>query len=137
MKKTNLSPNAMLIIFFFLSLSISYAQDELNNYKTPPKNPITVINQDSRIKKALAIKSKMDFNERYKIQLYYGNLSGANDILGRYRKDFAKWPSSIEYETPNHKVWIGNFRNRLEADRALVDVQRKFPNAFVFTPDRN
>jgi hypothetical protein len=31
---------------------------------------------------------------------------------------------------------VGNFMTRLEADRALLKIQKQFPNAFVFRPER-
>ncbi len=123
---------SILATCFFYNLE-SNAQ-EIVPPNTPPENPTVSVHEDARIKKALAVKSKMNFDDRFKIQLYYGNLSGANNVIGKFRKDFSEYPSSIEYETPNHKVWVGNFRNRMEADRALTKIQKKFSSAFVFKP---
>ncbi|MCC4213412.1 SPOR domain-containing protein [Leeuwenhoekiella parthenopeia] len=98
------------------------------------------INQDNRISELLSIKSKMasnnELNNRYKIQLFYGSITEANSIQSRYRSKYGNWEPSIVYESPNYKVWIGNFRNRLEADRALLQIQKTFPNAFVMKPER-
>ena len=98
------------------------------------------INQDNRISELLSIKSKMasnnELNDRYKIQLFYGSITEANSIQSRYRSKYGNWEPSIVYESPNYKVWIGNFRNRLEADRALLQIQKTFPNAFVMKPER-
>ncbi|PIX08689.1 MAG: hypothetical protein COZ75_10790 [Flavobacteriaceae bacterium CG_4_8_14_3_um_filter_34_10] len=74
--------------------------------------------------------------EGHTIQLYYGELTGANGVIKNYRRNFSSWPSTIIYETPNYKVWVGNFITRLEADRALLEIQTQFPNAFVFKPER-
>jgi hypothetical protein len=41
------------------------------------------------------------------------------------------------YETPNYKIWIGNFRSRLEADKALIKIKKKYINAFIFKPKNN
>lgn len=98
------------------------------------------INQDERITELLSLKSKLTKDnklvDRYKIQLYSGNLNSASSSLRRYRNKVGVWTSSIKHETPNYKVWIGNFRNRLEADRALAEISKEFPNAFIFKPDR-
>ncbi len=72
----------------------------------------------------------------YTIQLYYGELKKANDIIHRYKGSYAEWPAAIEYETPNYKVWVGNFATRMEADRALMDIQKMFPAAFIFKPNK-
>ena len=73
----------------------------------------------------------------YTIQLYYGELSIANDIIKEYRNNFDSWPASIEYETPNYKVWVGNFNSRLEADHARLEIKETFPSAFILKPGRS
>ena len=98
------------------------------------------INQDDRIPELLSLKSKMvvdnELNDRYKIQLFYGSITEANNVRSNYNSKHAEWKPSIVYESPNYKVWVGNFRNRLEADRALLQIQKSFPKAFVMKPER-
>jgi hypothetical protein len=101
---------------------------------------LTVL-QDKRIPVLLDLKKSLEKDNKltdgYTIQLYYGNLSKANSILGSYRNKYGKWPASIEYETPNYKVWVGNFTSRIEADRVLIEVQRNFASAFILKPGKN
>ena len=96
------------------------------------------VNQDSKITKLLDIKKSLEkenkLGDGFTIQLYYGNLNKANSVRTNYRNKYASWPASIEYETPNYKVWVGNFTSRLEADRALLEIKRNFPAAFVLKP---
>ena len=42
----------------------------------------------------------------------------------------------MRYETPNYKIWVGNFKTRLEADRALQRIKRAFNSAFIFKPKK-
>lgn len=97
------------------------------------------ISEDSKISKLLELKSEMsqdnEIGDRYKIQLFYGNNGEANDVIKDYRSKF-DYPSLIAYEAPNYKVWVGNFRNRLEADRALLKIKESFPSAFIPKPRR-
>jgi hypothetical protein len=97
------------------------------------------VSQDPKIPELLILKSKLtndnELADRYKIQVYSGNLGRAEVALRKFRNKVGTWSSSIEYETPNYKVWIGNFRNRLEADRALIKIKKEFPNALIFKPD--
>ncbi len=108
---------------------------------TPRPEASVTVNQDPRIKMLLDIKSKMEkdgeFSDRYKIQLYYGSLNKANEIVKASKDAFTEWDSTIQWETPNYKVWIGNYRTRLEADRALKEIHTKFPNAFIFKPEKS
>lgn len=99
------------------------------------------VQQDKRIPVLLDLKKSLEKDNKltdgYTIQLYYGNLSKANSTLGSYRSKYGKWPASIEYETPNYKVWVGNFTSRIDADRVLLEVQRNFPSAFILKPGKN
>lgn len=93
------------------------------------------VNADSKINELLTIKKALEkenkIDEGYTIQLYYGNLENANSTIKKYRNTYVTWPASIEYETPNYKVWAGNFATRIEADRALIEVQKGFSSAFI------
>lgn len=96
--------------------------------------------EDARVSELVQIKSNLDLDHKIKegftIQLYYGERQEAENIIKNYRKNYTEWAATIEYETPNYKVWVGDFITRLEADRALLKIQKHFPNAFVFRPER-
>lgn len=97
------------------------------------------IQQNEMIPELLEIKSEMTkkikLGERFIIQLYNGDNNSASEVLKEVREKY-DWPSDIIYETPNYKVWVGNFRNRLEADRALLEVKKDYPSAFIPKPQR-
>ncbi|WP_339695455.1 SPOR domain-containing protein [uncultured Marixanthomonas sp.] len=96
------------------------------------------IDQDQKITKLLEMKKSLEKDNKlsngYTIQLYYGELTKANTFIKKYRGLYGTWPASIEYETPNYKVWVGSFSDRLDADRALIEIQKGFPSAFILKP---
>lgn len=98
------------------------------------------VNQDSKITPLLLLKKELEkenkLSDGYTIQLYYGELDKANQTLRKYRGSHTTWPASIEYETPNYKVWAGNFSSRIEAERALIEIQKSFSAAFILKPER-
>ncbi|WP_203256422.1 SPOR domain-containing protein [Hyunsoonleella ulvae] len=98
------------------------------------------INQDKRITDLLELKKEMNKDEtspkRYKIQIYSGNRNGAKNAQNDFAEAFGDWRPVMHYEPPNFKVWVGNFTTRMEADRALKRVKRKFPAAFIFKPKK-
>ena len=98
------------------------------------------VNQDSKITQLLELKKGLEkenkLSDGYTIQLYYGELDKANQTLRKYRGSYSNWPASIEYETPNYKVWAGNFASRIEAERALIEIQKSFSSAFILKPER-
>lgn len=103
--------------------------------KTIAQSASVTINEDAKITRLLELKKELEkenkLSDGYTIQLHYGELDKANSVLKKYRNSYGAWPASIEYETPNYKVWVGNFSSRLEADRALLEVQRTFNAAFI------
>ena len=129
MKPLNIKISFLSLLCFILISTYSFAQ----------QGNVT-INQDKHISVLLDLKKEMNKNEtdseRYKIQVYSGNRSGAYDAQEEFNSSIGGWYSSMQYETPNFKVWAGNFRTRLEADRALKRIKRKFPNAFIFKPKK-
>lgn len=96
-----------------------------------------VVNQDKQIDALLRVKKEVNTStSNYKIQVYSGNLPGANKAQLEFKNAFKEWRSTKEFETPNYKIWVGNFKTRLEADRALVKIKREFPDAFPFKPKK-
>ena len=109
------------------------------NQSYSQKGEITIV-EDDKIRQMLHLKKSLEqdnnLTDGYTIQLFYGEKKEANTIINRYRNLFISWPASIKYETPNYKVWAGNFITRLEADRALKEIKEKFPSAFILKPER-
>ena len=97
------------------------------------------IDQDSDITKLLRIyKRDVKTVDLYKIQLDFGSRSKAITLRQKFEKfTFSQWPSELVYETPNYKVWVGNFSTRLEADIALLKIKKKFSKAMVFEPKKD
>ena len=120
---------SLLITFFCLIAS---------NYSHAQQGQVT-INQNEDILTLLNLKKEMnkESNDNYKIQIYSGNRSDAESARKEFNNSFSNWQPKIVYETPNFKIWAGNFRTRLEADRALKKIKRTFPNAFIFKPKKD
>lgn len=96
--------------------------------------------QDDAIPKLLDLKTELVqdgvIGDRYRIQLFSGDNNAASKVIREYRSLYPEWSSTIVFETPNYKVWVGNFRNSLEADRALIAIKKSFPAAFRFKPEK-
>ncbi len=105
----------------------------LNSYAQEGK---VNIDQDKDITKLLEFKKDLNTVDLYKIQVYQGNRSGAEEAKSKFASLYDEWPISMEYETPNYKIWVGNFRSRLEADKALIKIKSNYVNAFIFKPKK-
>ena len=70
----------------------------------------------------------------YSIQIYNGNYKEA-DSLFKFSKDFFVSDSIyLFYETPNYKVQVGKFWDKLKAQKKLKEIQKKFKSAFILKP---
>ncbi|MDT0650469.1 SPOR domain-containing protein [Autumnicola edwardsiae] len=120
------------LIFISFLTAFSYANLSAQNAEI-------TINQDQKIPMLLDLKTEMSednkIGDRYKIQLFYGDNNEASEVFKEYENKYS-YPAMIDYETPNYKVYVGNFRNRLEADRALLQIKENFPGAFIPKPKR-
>lgn len=129
MRRLNLK-NSIWVIVFFVGI----------NLNTKAQTGQVNIQQSELIPELVQLKAEMTkdgkLGERFTIQLYYGDNKSASDVIKDFRAKYNNWPSLIIYETPNYKVWVGNFRNRLEADRALLKIKPDFPSAFIPKPQR-
>lgn len=70
----------------------------------------------------------------FKIQLYNGSESKAYRIKGNFEATFGM-VAVLSYESPEWKVRVGNYKTRLEADRALLKIKEKFAGAIVLETD--
>ncbi|MGY3791498.1 SPOR domain-containing protein [uncultured Aquimarina sp.] len=150
MRILNKKNSIFVLGFCFVGMNFLNAQDSTNSDNptvfttveiAPPAEPTVTINQDPRIQQLLNIKTKMDkegvLSENYRVQLFTGDLNEANEVQNKAETAFPQWSSEIVYETPNHKVWIGNYRSKLEMDRALKEIKKEFPTAFPFKLGRD
>lgn len=82
------------------------------------------------------LESRFQLKSVYKIQVFSGSIQQAKKVKRDYDQLELDFSSMVFYESPNYKVWIGNFRTKLDADRAFLELKDDFPHAFVFQPGR-
>ena len=94
-----------------------------------------IINVDKNVSRLMAIKKEIHkAQSNIKIQIYSGSRRNAEAKLMQFNLDFPETSTVMVYETPNYKIWSGDFRTQLEADRALIKVRKTYKEAFSFRP---
>lgn len=120
-------------IFYFLVLcfSTSYVNAQDQNI---------AISQDSKFEQLLNEKRKINasltIDDCYKIQIFSGDSENAKKILSEFKQEFKNLDGTIVFNTPNYKVWVGNFKTRIEAERNLIDIKKKYKNVLLIKPSR-
>jgi uncharacterized protein YxjI len=129
MKIIYFKKNYLLLLFLFSSASNLFCQ-ETN----------LTVNQDPKFEKLLNEKRKINgsitINDRFKIQIYNGNSEISKKILMDFKRDHKNLDGTIVFYTPAYKVWVGNFKTRIEAERNLVELKKKYPSALVIQPNK-
>ncbi len=123
--KKNILSTLMLI---FLTLN-SFSQDRKTNIK-----------QDARYEQLLNEKRKMNssitLSDRFKIQIFTGDNESSIKALNDFKKEYKNIEGTIIFNTPIYKVWIGNFKTRIETEKKLQELKKKYPNAFMVKPNK-
>jgi len=102
-------------------------------------NDVSVV-QDTRFEELLNEKRKISasitVNDRYKIQIFYGDNDKARKILQDFKKEFKGQDGTIIFESPTYKVWVGSFKSRIEAEKGLAGMKKKYPYALIVKPNK-
>jgi vancomycin resistance protein YoaR len=98
------------------------------------------ITQDPKFEQLLnekrKINSSITINDRYKIQIFNGDSENSKKTLLDFKKENKEMDATIVFSTPMYKVWVGNFKSRIEAEKNLNKLKKKFPNAFLIKPNK-
>ena len=94
------------------------------------------INQSSKLDCIIKLKKELNSKiQNLRIQIYSGDRENAEQIIQEFNEIFNDTSSDVIYETPNYKVWVGNYYTQLEADKRLIEIRKKFRSAFIFRPE--
>jgi hypothetical protein len=98
------------------------------------------VNQDPKFEQLLnekrKINSSITINDRYKIQIFNGDSENSKKTLNEFKRENKNMDATIVFSTPLYKVWVGNFKTRIEAEKNLNDLRKKYPNAFLIKPNK-
>ena len=108
-----------IFLFFVLGTSNISAQNKTNT--------------SSQVKSLIT--KKRSYNKSYGygyiIQIYYGNETKARSLRSKFRVNFPGILSKLNYDKPDWKVFVGNYKTKLEADKAVINFSEKFSGLIV------
>lgn len=117
------------IIIFFTIISLSYT----NLFG---QNGNIEINQSNKLDSIIKLKKELNSKiQNLRIQIYSGDRDNAEQMIKEFIEIFNDTTADVIYETPNYKVWVGNYYTQLEADKRLLEIRKKFRSAFIFRPE--
>ena len=119
----NLSNSLFLLMFFTFVLPV-FSQNSKINIKQNDKI-------DSLLNKKIELDREIYEKTYFTLQLYYGNLTTADEISNKCKSEFPNLPVNLSFETPNYKVQAGFYKDKLIGLKTLDTVRKVFPDAFL------
>ena len=129
MKKNNQNLLFAALSIMLLSSGNLLAQDAKITVSEDPKF-------ENLLKEKRRINSSITVNDRYKIQIFNGDSETSKKTLTDFKKQYKNFDGTIIFNTPFYKVWIGNFKTRIEAERNLTEIKKNYPNALLIKPNK-
>jgi hypothetical protein len=110
---------SFLFLFLIAGTSSFYAQNETNSSK--------------QIKNLIAKKRAFnkEFGYGYRVQIFYGEETKARRYHSRFKIAFPGIYSKLDYKQPYWKVQVGNYKTKLEADKAIATYSEKFSGLII------
>jgi hypothetical protein len=110
------------------------------SFQLQAQNQNIIVKQDPKFEQLLNEKRKINAsitdNDVYKIQIFNGNSDDAKRILNEFKSNFNEIDATIVFNTPNYKVWVGNFKTRIEAEKNLAEIRKKYKITLLIKPNR-
>ncbi len=129
MKISTLKRSILYLLLSFKLIPNIYSQSAVN------------VVQDSKFEQLLNDKRKINAtttsNDRFRIQIFNGETETAKTTLADFRKNNKNIDGTIVFFTPIYKVWVGNFKTRIEAEKNMLELKKKYPLAFLIRPQKN
>lgn len=67
----------------------------------------------------------------FRVQIYNGTKAKAQQHKSQCLRQLEEYKVYMVYEYPEYRVHLGDFRDELEAERALMIIRQTFPGAFT------
>lgn len=98
------------------------------------------VQQDPKIDHLLAEKRKnnasITINDKFRIQIFFGTIEESKKNLTAFKKEFKYMDGTIVFSNPSYKVWVGSFKSKIEAEKALLSIKKKYPSANIINPNK-
>ncbi len=116
------------IIFVFLSQFV-FAQTLISD--TGQVDIVQEYKVKELVNKHIEINSKAPI-KGYRIKIHFGSdKNKAKEVKAKFISKFPDISAYEKYDQPNFNIRVGDFRTKLEAYKALKEIQPEFPSSFL------
>jgi len=127
------------LFFYWIVPIFAYTQKAM-----PDTGKIEIIQDpqvDVLVTKHIQINQNKGGIEGFRIQIFSDSGNNSKNQAQAASDEFiAKFPNVnayLTFKSPNYRVGVGDFRNRLDAQRFLLEIAPDYPNAFIISDKIN
>lgn len=117
------------VTFFIISLTL------LSSISSKAQSSEFELVQDKAFEKLIDekvnINNTFSIYKNFSIQLFYGEKNESEIQFQEFKKNHPQIDATIIYAEPKYKLIVGNYRNKIDAERNLKKLKTKYPNAFI------
>ena len=66
----------------------------------------------------------------------YKLIEDSKKTLIAFKKDFSQTDGTIIFSNPYYKVWAGSFKSKIEAEKAIITIKKKYPSSVIIEPNK-
>jgi len=106
-----------------------------NTNKTLAQDTKFTLSQDTNFEKLIAekhaVNNTFSIYKNFSIQLAHGEKTEIENNFYEFKNNNPETDATIIYAEPKYKLIIGNYRNKIDAERNLKQYRKKYPEAFI------
>ncbi len=121
----------LCMLFFFLLFSASFLCAQTSISDTGKVDLVQEYKIKELLNKHIEVNSKAPI-KGYRIKIHFGSdKNKAKEIKAKFISKFPDYTAYEKYDQPNFNIRVGDFRTKLEAYKALKEIQLEFPASFL------
>ncbi len=113
-----------IIILTFIGVNKSNAQN--SQFELIQDN-----NFEKLVKEKISVNNSFSIYKNFSIQLFNGNKIDTENKFHEFKNIFPDFVATIIYAEPKYKLIVGNYRNKIDAERNLSKLRKNYPEAFI------
>lgn len=121
----------VIISLFFILLSNQFLAAQKTGSDTGKVELVQEYKIKELVNKHIEINSKAPI-KGYRIKIHFGSdKNKAKEIKAKFISKFPEISAYEKYDQPNFNIRVGDYRTKLEAYKALKEIQLEFPSSFL------
>ncbi|MFL5764966.1 MAG: SPOR domain-containing protein [Bacteroidia bacterium] len=129
-----MNPSSVFRNFFFI-LSLVFFSAQMHAQKSSADTGKIELVEDYKVKELVAKHTEVNAKapiKGYRVKIHFGaDKNKAKEIKARFILKFPQYKAYEKYDQPNFNIRVGDFRTKLDAYKALKEIQAEFPASFI------